>query len=299
MGYPEAILERQLFKGIVLNGELFVSPYYGERNEPILSRGKLGEETGQLTLPEGMSTDENTGCIYIADISKSKIQVFDTDGMHLYTFTDNKCDGRKVKRPFCIEIANSIAYVSNCANHCISIFNTNGDFITQFGRKGHGVGELVSPYGLAIQRQTGDLFVCEIESNQRVQIFSNQYPFYFLIQKRHSPRFVRLTHQFIFVLYKSSPCFYKYNYKFEVLERCIVTRGRHRHTKNPSCFCLDAFNNILLTDWGRSSVCIFNSKCKLIRYMNKDIDCPEAIAVDKKGDIVVVSFRNNYCIQKF
>ena len=299
MGYPESILQTQLLKGRILNGELLISADYCERNKPILKKVKMGEATGQLSLPEGMSTDENTGNIFITDIYTCQIQVFDTDGIHLYKFSDKHCNGGKENRPFCIEILNSIVYVSNCANHCISIFNTNGDFITQFGKKGIGFGEFISPYGLALHQQTGELFVCEIESNRRVQIFSNKYPFYFQIQKRHSPRFVRLTHKFIYVLYKSSPCLYKYNYKYEVLERCIVTRGRNKHTKNPSSFCLDAFNNILLTDWATNMVCIFNSDCKLIATINNDIDCPEAIAMDNKGSIVVVSFRTNYCIQKF
>ena len=299
MGYPESILEAQLLKGKVLDGELFISPDYSGRNKPMLNKVKMGEGSGELSLPEGMSTDENTGHIYITDIYTSQIQVFNTDGIHLYKFSDTHCNEGKTNRPFCIYISNSIVYVSNCANHSISIFDTNGDFITQFGKKGVGLGELISPYGLAVNRKTGDLFVCEIESNQRVQIFSNEYPFYFQIQKRHSPRFVHLTNDHIYILYKSSPCIYKYNSKFEILERCIVTRGKNKQTKNPSSFCLDAFNNILLTDWATSTICIFNSNCKLITTISKDIDCPEAISIDNKGNIVVVSFRSNYCIQKF
>ena len=60
-------------------------------------------------------------------------------------------------------------YVTNYHGHSVSVFTTDGDYVTSFGQRGRGYGNLLSPCGVCVDQ---DGFVCVSEfSNNRIQIF--------------------------------------------------------------------------------------------------------------------------------
>ena len=63
-----------------------------------------------------------------------------------------------------------LVYVSEGENHRVSVFTSEGGFVTCFGRKGKGTGEFCfdSFSGLAVDN-TGVVYVCD--SRNRVQVF--------------------------------------------------------------------------------------------------------------------------------
>ena len=60
-------------------------------------------------------------------------------------------------------------YISELSNHRVSVFTSEGQFLTSFGKKGAGPGGFRSPTGLAVD-SSGVLCVCDY-SNDRVQLF--------------------------------------------------------------------------------------------------------------------------------
>ena len=60
-------------------------------------------------------------------------------------------------------------YVSDAGNHRVSVFTSEGQFVTSFGRKGVGPGEFKFPRGLAVDNN-GVVDVCDSDNN-RVQVF--------------------------------------------------------------------------------------------------------------------------------
>ena len=60
-------------------------------------------------------------------------------------------------------------YITEWANHRVSVFQTSGEFVHSFGTEGSGRGELNSPYGLAVDKD-GFVFVCD-SNNNRIQVF--------------------------------------------------------------------------------------------------------------------------------
>ena len=60
-------------------------------------------------------------------------------------------------------------YVSEEDNHCVSVFTTEGQFVTSFGKKGAGPGEFNCPQGLAVDNN-GVVYVCDY-MNWRIQAF--------------------------------------------------------------------------------------------------------------------------------
>ena len=57
-------------------------------------------------------------------------------------------------------------------NHRIQVFTANGEYISQFGKKGSGEGELNAPMGMAID--TNDLVYVSEWNNHRISIFTRE-----------------------------------------------------------------------------------------------------------------------------
>ena len=60
-------------------------------------------------------------------------------------------------------------YVSEKENHCISIFTSEGRFVTSFGSKGEGPGQFKAPRSIAVDN-SGVVYVCDL-GNHRIQLF--------------------------------------------------------------------------------------------------------------------------------
>ena len=60
-------------------------------------------------------------------------------------------------------------YVSDHIGHCIVVYETSGQFVTSFGRRGHEEGEFDYPYCIT-SCADGFIHVCDWRNN-RVQIF--------------------------------------------------------------------------------------------------------------------------------
>ena len=59
--------------------------------------------------------------------------------------------------------------VSDAGEHCIKVFDINGNFLYKFGNKGNRDGEFKDPHFLSVNK-AGHLMVCD-RGNHRVQVF--------------------------------------------------------------------------------------------------------------------------------
>jgi len=76
----------------------------------------------------------------------------------------------ELDRPNSVAIDSSgMVYVSEWNNHRVSVFTSEGQFVTSFGKLGKGSGEFLHPYGLAVGN-SGVVYVCDYDNN-RVQLF--------------------------------------------------------------------------------------------------------------------------------
>jgi tripartite motif-containing protein 2/3/tripartite motif-containing protein 71 len=81
-----------------------------------------------------------------------------------------KIGNKKLDRPYGIAIDTSdMVYVSEEGNSRVSVFTSEGQFVTQFGRNGEGPGCFQSPRGLAVDN-SGVVYVCDMDNNC-VQLF--------------------------------------------------------------------------------------------------------------------------------
>ena len=117
--------------------------------------------------PMDLSFDAE-GNIYIT-CEYSGVQVVDGNGQYLRHFGQKSEGDEKLGNPRGIHVFGDHVYVSENSNHCISVFNTSGDFITSFGKQGDRRGELINPLAIAVDND-GFVYVCD-SGNERVQVF--------------------------------------------------------------------------------------------------------------------------------
>ena len=138
--------------------------------------GIKGFGGGEFNLPLNVAFDD-TNNLYVTEYYNDRIQVLTTEGQFLRAFS-LKSNGEKLFHPWAIAIDSSNAvYVSENGPHCVdedgphyvSVFTSQGDYITTFGGRGLEVGQFQKIYGLFIN-DNDSLIASDLE-NGGLQIY--------------------------------------------------------------------------------------------------------------------------------
>ncbi len=71
--------------------------------------------------------------------------------------------------PHGIYVASQYVYVTNRSNHTISVYTTEGEHVTTFGKFGSNEGDFKNSWGVCVDKD-GFMYVCDYYNN-RVQVF--------------------------------------------------------------------------------------------------------------------------------
>ena len=224
------------------------------------------------------------------------MKVFDCTGKYLFKFGDNKDEG-KMYSPLSVAICGDIILTSQL-NHCILNYQLNGKFVSKIGKFGKGESEFNYPFGLTIDESNGNIYVSDFDNN-RIQILSQDLRFIFQFGKDilKSPRDVKLSKEYIFVLDESNPCLHLFSYN-HILQKSVISRGNGMQVINPYYFFIDQTDNILISDCGYNSIQIFDKEFQLIHKISVSPN-PMGFTVDKRGRVIVVCRADNSCLQIF
>ena len=107
---------------------------YKNKKQPLVSVCEKGRGMEQLYYPYGVSVDNKTGNIYIADCSNNCVKVFDSTGKCLYKFGENKGEG-EMCYPRGVAICGDRILITQYS-HCILNYQLNGKFVSRIGREG-------------------------------------------------------------------------------------------------------------------------------------------------------------------
>ena len=66
---------------------------YKSKKQPLVTVCEKGKGMEQLNNPLGVTVDNKTGNIYVADQFNHCVKVFDSTGKYLFKFGDNEGDG--------------------------------------------------------------------------------------------------------------------------------------------------------------------------------------------------------------
>ena len=266
------------------------------KKQPLLSVCEKGKGMGQLYSPRGVTVDNKTGNIYVADTENNCVKVFDSTGKYLFKFGDNNDEG-KMDKPLSVAIYGGRILISQ-GNDCILNYQLSGTFISKIGKYGNGELEFKFPFGLTIDESNGNIYVSDCNNN-RIQIISQVFRFISQFGKDtlKYPRAVKLSKEYIFVLDESNPCLHLFNYN-HIRQKSVISRGKGMQVINPWNFFIDQNNNILISDRDSNYIHIFNKKFQMIHKISVSPK-PMGTTVDKRGRVIVVCQAENNCLQIF
>ena len=258
---------------------------YKSKEQPLVSVCEKGKGMEQLNYPLGVTVDNKTGKLYIADHNDDYVKVFDKTGKYLFKFGNNEDEG-KILSPKGVSIYGDRVIISH--SNCILNYQHNGKFISRIGKQGEGELEFDYPFGLAINESNEDIYICD-HYNNRIQLLNQDFSFKSQFGKYilQEPLDVKLSKEYIFVLDKSKPCLHLFNYN-HILQKSVISRGRGMQVIFPRFFFIEQTENILILDYGSNSIYIFNSLFQLFPKIPVS-NQPMGVTVDNKGRVIVVS----------
>ena len=267
---------------------------YKSKKQPLVSVCERGNGMEQLNNPLGVTVDNKTGNIFIADQSNNCVKVFDSTGKCLFKFGDNEGEG-KMCYPKGVAIYGDRILITQ-GNNCILNYQLNGKFISRIGRLGRGELEFNYPYSLTIDESNGDIYICDL-NNKRIQILNKDFSFKSQFGKDtlKVPRDVKLSKEYIYVLDESNPCLHLFNYN-HILQKSVISRGKGLEVIDPLFFFVDQTENILISDRCSNSIHIFNTEFQLFHKISVS-SYPMGITVDDRGGVIVVCQTENNCLQ--
>ncbi len=123
-------------------------------------------EPGNLTRPINVVADPKTGLIYVADIGRKQIMVYNQHGDFVQAYgTTGQFDG-----PVGVAVSDSHLFVCDVRKHQVHVVDLkSGKTLYNIGKPGSGTGDLFHPTNIAIE---GNRLYVSDTTNFRVQIFS-------------------------------------------------------------------------------------------------------------------------------
>ena len=280
-------------------GEVFVReiPDYSNKLEPTLTAGKKGDMG-----TSGLSIDEKSKHIYLADPCNSRIQVVSFDGKLLTSF------GQQIlQSPYSIAVAEEDIFVTDTGHHSLFQFHKKDlKLKNRTGTKGTEDGNLNGPNGLSIDAN-GDVLVADCLNN-RIAIFSQTLQFKKCIgtEQLRYPRDVKLTKECVVVLDWNANCVHFYSRKGTLLSSCISQGEEHDClVKGPLFFCLDPADNIIISDNRHHAIKVFSKDGQHRHTIGRrghkmgEFHYPFGVSISRMGAIFVVSSNPNYTLQCF
>ncbi|KAI6649868.1 E3 ubiquitin-protein ligase TRIM71-like [Oopsacas minuta] len=103
--------------------------------------------------------------VLVLDGSDSCMFVFNSDHV-LTNRLITRGDGKQTNNPFRFDIdRNYNIIMSDYSNHCVYVFNQEGEQIHKFGKEGQGIGEFFRPFGIALDNTGHIIVVCDKHTN--------------------------------------------------------------------------------------------------------------------------------------
>ena len=298
----------QLIAGLgeLLEEEVPVLPRY-QAMRAVVTVGKEGKAPGELYCPRAVAIERNSNQIYVAEGGHpqlarfARISIFSEGGEYLNSFThqDMTC-------PWGIAIHGDKVYVSDKGADAVLQFKLGNDIqlVAKVGTLGSGIGQFDTPYSLAVSNY-GDVYVAD-SSNHRIEILNSSLQHIRTLTEEliYRPADVKLTADTVYVLCKESPCVRVFSHAGEML-RSVVSMGDQMQVNRPIYFCIDSYENIIISDPGAHDIKVFSKEGAHIHTIGREgeqageFQFPSGLVLTNELYLVVVSLNINYGLQIF
>ena len=235
----------------------------------LIQWGSEGDGPGQFKEPWGIAVDA-AGHVYVADTWNHRIQKFDAEGTFLrqwgsYGATGGAAVGEEGffwgPRDIAVDAAGNV-YATDTGNKRVQVFDSDAEFLDQWGGLGVEDGLMDEPVGIATDEE-GNIYVADTW-NQRVQKFDQDLEF--------------VTQWPITGWYGQS-----------VVNKPYLAAGGGRvYVTDPESY------RVLVFDQGGEFVATFGE----YGFDSKTFSLPTGIAVDGDGNVYVID-SSNHRVMKF
>ena len=155
------------------SGDVFVADSANNRvcifSHNLQYKSKLG--IGQLNNPNDVKLTHDCQVV-VLDKSPECVHFYSRDG-HLLSSCVSQGEGPEylVSNPFflCMDPAGNIM-ITDYGTHSIKIISKHGHLMHTLGKEGHGIGELMRPFGISVSK-SGIIFVVSFNINFSIQCF--------------------------------------------------------------------------------------------------------------------------------
>lgn len=275
---------------------------YPYRYEPIVSVATKGNEIGQLNKPWGITIDDTSEKIYVADCNNNRIQVFDSSAKFLASYTHGD-----MKYPRALVVNHGNLYVS--CHLKLLMLDTNG-LLKNVLKIDFGI------RGLDMYRyNNNNIYICCLEEH-KLLVVDNSLEKMLPEIKLTSPHFIqdkfglyhtylsdiKIKYDIIYILCSNST-FAIQCFNFDgMFINCILNR---EDIGESFFFCLDSHRNIILGDCKAHHVQVYSEDGVLLANIGKkgenkgQLFTPMGIALNKDERIVVCDYKEDGLLQIF
>ena len=276
-------------------------PHYATCDPRVVATGKQGRTPGELNYPYGVAIHEETLQIFVANHYNDRVEIFSETGEFLY-----QLGVRQLSRPWGIAVHGDSVYVSCWGNHTVSKFSlTELCRVRRIGGYGSNNGQFDCPRQLTTD-SIGRVFIADM-GNYRICIHDPDLNHLrnITLQSMSRPCDVKVSHDRLYVLCPDdNPCLHVLTLEGDELHS-LITCGEGMDVLQPLFFCLDPFNNFVLSDYDFHSIRVFSPEGNLLHTIGREghqqgmFYHPAGVAVTPNGRLVCVSENENYALQIF
>jgi uncharacterized protein YjiK len=166
---PSGIFVNEKYVYVVDTGNSRIN-MYNKTGEFVYSWGTYGENPGMFQIPVSINSNQN-GEIFVGDIEKKSIQLFDSKGIYSEQIDSSLLQGESFSgiRALAFDSEDNLYAVST--DNKILKYSNIGEFLNFFGSKGTAEGWFNKPSAIAIDSKN-NIYVADTD-NHRIQKFDS------------------------------------------------------------------------------------------------------------------------------
>ena len=123
------------------------------------------KRAGTIDFKSPVAVAKRKSDLYVADSQLGEVVAFDEGGRLLFVVSNH------LERPVGVALAEDRLFVVDSQLHKVVVFNLQGEFLSEFGQRGVGVGEFNFPTHIAATPR-GEILVTD-SMNSRVELFDH------------------------------------------------------------------------------------------------------------------------------
>ncbi|KAL9984454.1 hypothetical protein ACROYT_G006747 [Oculina patagonica] len=271
-----------------------VSPH---QYKHVFTFGSRGSGPGQFNLPHGISVNENTDRIAVADSGNNRVQIFSADGSYLREFGQKGNKAERLRDP------RSVAFTKNgdlivYQPGKIFLFSENGQFIKHITNK-----HLKVLMSLSLASD-GNMVACDW-GDRTIKVLSpdgTELLRCFTAPDCSESLYSAVYHQDMFLASYHGAHFLKVFNKEGVFLYDIGSEGSGDGQLSwPRGIAIDNFNNLIVSDSGNNRLQVFTLGGRFLNTIKEQITelgSPYSISVSKNGQVFVTDVAV-HCIHVF